>query len=194
MHPSRNQSQTIGVVSIAVLNAGSEFRHPGIMHLSLYFFRFFSSYVKHLSLSRPDSLDEAIALSQTVHGVVGLAHGADEAAEGVDVVLAGDGTAVLVNLGNGDLDRAVILGLDDAVGSAALAGDVAVYRSRNISTSSFFFAYRFWISNWYCVGGFGAALQIDDLATVVLHLDGVVRVFGDVEVVVMRWWDGLVKS
>jgi hypothetical protein len=40
------------------------------------------------------------------------------------VVLALDGTAVLVNLGDGDLDRAVILGLDDAVGGAALAGDV----------------------------------------------------------------------
>ncbi|KAF1737510.1 hypothetical protein CRV24_003128 [Beauveria bassiana] len=83
-------------------------------------------------------LDEAVTLSQAVHGVVGLAHGADEAAEGIDVGLARDGAAVLVNLGDGDLDRAVILGLDDAVGSAALAGDVA----------------------------------IDDLATVVLHLDG----------------------
>lgn len=159
-----------------------------------FFFRFLSSYVKHLSLSRPDGLDEAVTLSQTVHGVVGLAHGADETAEGVDMCLAGNGTAVLVNLGNGDLDRAVILGLDDAVGSAALAGDVAVNRSRNISTPSFFLANRFWISNWYCLGVLGAVLQIDDLATVVLHLDGFVRVFGDVEVVVMRWWDSLVNS
>ncbi len=59
------------------------------------------------------------------------------------MVLAGDGTAVLVNLGNGDLDRAVILGLDDAVGSAALAGDIAVNRGRNISTRYIFFANRF---------------------------------------------------
>lgn len=34
--------------------------------------------------------------------------------------------AVLVNLGDGDLDGGVVVGLDDAVGGAALAGDVAV--------------------------------------------------------------------
>jgi hypothetical protein len=71
----------------------------------------------------PDVLEEAVALGEAVHAVVALAHGADEAAEGVDLVLASV-TAVLVNLGDGDLDRAVVLGLDDAVGRAALAGDV----------------------------------------------------------------------
>jgi hypothetical protein len=79
-----------------------------------------------LSLAAPDVLDEAIALGQAVQGIVGLAHGTDEAAEGVDVVLARDGTARLVNLGDGDLDGGVVLGLDDAVGGRALAGDVAV--------------------------------------------------------------------
>jgi hypothetical protein len=34
--------------------------------------------------------------------------------------------AVLVDFGDGDLDRGVVLGLDDAVGSGALAGDVAM--------------------------------------------------------------------
>jgi hypothetical protein len=71
----------------------------------------------------PDVLEEAVALGEAVHAVVALAHGADEAAEGVDLVLASV-TAVLVNLGDRDLDRAVVLGLDDAVGRAALAGDV----------------------------------------------------------------------
>jgi hypothetical protein len=52
------------------------------------------------------------------------------------VVLAGNGTAVLVNLGNGDLDRAVVHGLDNAVGSAALAGDVATRGIANISIPS----------------------------------------------------------
>lgn len=85
---------------------------------------YFSPHFIPLSLSAPDALDEAVALGQSVEGVVALAHGSDETAEGVDVVLALDGTAVLVNLGDGDLDRAVILGLDDAVGGAALAGDV----------------------------------------------------------------------
>lgn len=78
-----------------------------------------------LSLGAPDVLDKAISLGQSVQGVVALTHRSDEAAEGVDVVLALDGSAVLVNLRNRDLDGAVVLGLDDAVGSAALAGDVA---------------------------------------------------------------------
>lgn len=89
------------------------------------FFRDLQQNGKDLSLSAPDALDETVALGQSVQRVVGLAHGADEAAEGIDVVLAGDGAAVLVNLGDGDLDGAVVLGLDDAVGSAALARDVA---------------------------------------------------------------------
>ena len=41
------------------------------------------------------------------------------------MVLAGDLTAVLVNLSDGDLDGGVVLGLDDAVGGRALPGDVA---------------------------------------------------------------------
>jgi hypothetical protein len=41
-------------------------------------------------------------------------------------------STVLVNLSYGDLDRCVILGLDDAVGCAALAGDVAVIKSVSI--------------------------------------------------------------
>ena len=78
------------------------------------------------ALPAPDVLEETVALGEAVEGVVALTHGADEAAEGVDVVLAGDGAAVLVNLCHGNLNGAVVLGLDDAVGGAALAGDVAV--------------------------------------------------------------------
>lgn len=88
----------------------------------------------HLSLGRPDVLDKAVALGQAVQGIVGLTHGADEAAEGVDVVLAGDSTAGLVHLGDGDLNRSVVLGLDDAVGGRALAGDVAVRKRGWVST------------------------------------------------------------
>lgn len=79
-----------------------------------------------LPLGRPDALHETVALGQAVESVVSLAHGANEAAEGVDVVLAVDLAAGLVNLGNGNLDGAVVLGLDDTVGGRALAGDVAV--------------------------------------------------------------------
>lgn len=81
-----------------------------------------------LSLAAPDALNEAITLSETVEGIVALTHGTDETAEGVDVVLALNSATVLVNLGDGDLDRSVVLGLDDAVGGAALAGDVATIR------------------------------------------------------------------
>lgn len=65
-----------------------------------------------LSLGAPDALDEAITLAETVHGVIRLAHGAHETAESVDVVLASNGAAVLINLGDGDLDGSVVLGLD----------------------------------------------------------------------------------
>lgn len=86
-----------------------------------------------LSLGAPDVLEEAVALGQAVEGVVALAHGADEAAEGVGLVLALDGTAVLVDLGDGDLDGAVVLGLDDAVGRRALPRDVATRRKKFLS-------------------------------------------------------------
>lgn len=81
--------------------------------------------MEHLSLGAPDALEEAVSLGQSVHGVVALAHRSDETAEREDVVLALDGTAVLIDLRDRDLDGAVVLGLDDAVGGAALAGDVA---------------------------------------------------------------------
>jgi hypothetical protein len=79
----------------------------------------------HLSLtaSAPDILQQTISLRQSVQGIVALAHCSYKAAKGVDLALACV-SAVLVNLADGDLDRCVVLGLDDAVGGAALAGDV----------------------------------------------------------------------
>lgn len=77
-------------------------------------------------LSGPDVLQETVTLSEAVEGIVGLAHGADEAGESVDLVLASV-SAVLIDLANGDLDGGVVLGLDDAVGGAALAWDVKVH-------------------------------------------------------------------
>jgi hypothetical protein len=83
------------------------------------------TYISHndLSLRAPDTLEEAVLLGEPVDGVVALAHGADEAAEGVDLVVAGVAT-VLIDLADADLNGAVVLGLDDAAGGAALAGDV----------------------------------------------------------------------
>jgi len=73
----------------------------------------------------PDALEEAIFLCKPVQAVVGFAHCAHETAESIALVLASV-AAVLVNLSDTDLDGGVILGLDDAAGGAALAGDVAV--------------------------------------------------------------------
>ena len=87
----------------------------------------------------PDTLEVTVPLGEAVHAVVALAHGADEAAKSVDLVLASV-TAVLVNLGDGDLDRAVVLGLDDAVGRAALAGDVPAQEKPQVSINALFLA------------------------------------------------------
>ena len=65
--------------------------------------------------SAPDALEEAILLCEPVQAVVALAHGAYEAAEGIDLVVAGV-AAVLINLADADLDGGVVLGLDDASG------------------------------------------------------------------------------
>lgn len=80
-----------------------------------------------MASSRPDVLQVSITLGKAVEGVVALAARADEAAQSVRLVLAGV-AAVLVNLADGDLHRGVVVGLDDAVGCAALAGHVAVGR------------------------------------------------------------------
>lgn len=87
-----------------------------------------------LSLGAPDILEETVALGESVQGVVALAHGTDEARESIDDVLTGNGPAVLVDFGDGDLARAVVLGLDDAVGGRALAGDVAVVGEKKLAT------------------------------------------------------------
>jgi hypothetical protein len=77
-----------------------------------------------LSARAPYALQETVSLCEAVDAVVALAHGTHEAAEGVRLVLASV-PAVLADLADGDLDRGVVLGLDDAVRRAALAGDVA---------------------------------------------------------------------
>lgn len=73
----------------------------------------------------PDVLEVTVTLGEAVEGVVTLTAGTDEAAESVGLVLTSV-TAVLVNLADGQLDGGVVVGLDDAVGGAALARHVAV--------------------------------------------------------------------
>jgi hypothetical protein len=111
-----------------------------------------------LALRAPDALQEPVALCEAVEGVVALAHGADEAGESIDNVLALDGAAVLIDLGDGDLAGPVVLGLDNAARRRALAGDVT--GGASVSTSS------------CALLGVSGDSQVDDLATVVLHFDG----------------------
>lgn len=122
---------------------------------------------RNLSLGRPDALEESIALGESVHRVVALAHGANEAGESIDNVLTSNGAAVLVNLGDGDLARAVILGLDDTVGGRALAGDVTGGRNRRLAQN------KRPISKLAAFNpARGRRLQVDDFTTVVLHFCG----------------------
>jgi hypothetical protein len=80
---------------------------------------------KNLPRRAPDALEEAVLLCEPVETVVALTHGADEAAEGVDLVVTGV-AAVLVNLANADLDGSVVLGLDDTSGGRLGAISIAV--------------------------------------------------------------------
>jgi len=86
-----------------------------------------NSQICNLSLaaSAPYVLQQTISLCQSVQGIVALAHRSYETAKGVDLALACEST-ILINLADGDLDRGVVLGLDDAVGGRAFSWDVAV--------------------------------------------------------------------
>lgn len=68
----------------------------------------------------------ALLLRETVERVIALTGGTNEAGEREVDRLAGDDTAVLVNLTNGDLNGSVVLGLDKAAGRSALARNVKV--------------------------------------------------------------------
>lgn len=110
---------------------------------------FFLPQARRLSGSAPDVLEVAVTLSEAVDAVVRLAHGADEAAESVGLGLAGE-SAVLIDLCDGDLDGTVVLGLDDAVGGAALAGDVTAACE---NMSAFLLCFFFCLRLCMCVSG-----------------------------------------
>jgi hypothetical protein len=93
----------------------------------------------HLPGRAPDALEEAILLCEPVEAVVALAHGADEAAQGVGLVLAGV-AAVLVNLADADLDGGVVLGLDDASGGRLEGISIAIGSSFGDLASTHAFA------------------------------------------------------
>jgi hypothetical protein len=83
-----------------------------------------TSYLS-LAAGAPDALEVAVTLGEAIQGVVTLTTSTDEAAQSICLVLTGV-PAVLVNLSDRDLDGRVVVGLDDTVGGAALAGDVEI--------------------------------------------------------------------
>ena len=77
-----------------------------------------------LATSTPNVLQQTIPLCQPVQRVIALTHRPDKTAECVNLTLACEPT-VVVNFANRDLDRRVVLGLDNAVGCAAFARNIA---------------------------------------------------------------------
>ena len=73
----------------------------------------------------PHALQEPVLLRQPVHAVVALGSRSYESTQSIDLVLAGV-SSILVHFAEADLHGGVVFGFDDAVGCAALAGDVAV--------------------------------------------------------------------
>ena len=80
-----------------------------------------------LIVPAPHCLQESIALRKPIQAVIAFTSGTHKSTHGVYVVLPGV-TAVLVDLGNADLDRCVVFGLNDAVGGAAFSRDVTVWQ------------------------------------------------------------------
>lgn len=70
---------------------------------------------------RVAAIRTALLLEDTVERVIALSLVANGTADGHIVHLAGDDLAVVVDLGNGDLDRSVVLGLNQAASGSALA-------------------------------------------------------------------------
>jgi hypothetical protein len=74
----------------------------------------------------PHLREKATLLSQPVQRVVRLAHCPNKPAKREVGVLSWNGAAVVVDVGDGDLDGTMVIGADQAVGCAALARDIAV--------------------------------------------------------------------
>lgn len=73
-----------------------------------------------------NSILTALFGSEPVQRVVALSCPADESRHGEDGRGSLDHSSILVDVGDGNLDGSVVLGLDDAAGSGALSWDVEV--------------------------------------------------------------------
>jgi len=82
------------------------------------------SYGK-LSLCRPDILQQSITLSQSVEAIVALCARPNVSTQRVRDVLSSV-SSLVVNFAHVDLNRAVVVRLDDTASRRALSGDVEV--------------------------------------------------------------------
>jgi hypothetical protein len=122
-----------------------------------------------LQTSAPYVLQQTISLRQSVQRIVALAHCSYEAAESINLGLACE-SSTLINLSDGDLNRCVVLGLDDAVGCAALAGDVAEeIQEKSASTFLTKVISAVALGRWEYI-------QVNEFSLVVLHVCGVLTV------------------
>ena len=85
-----------------------------------------SSYSIFIFLTgvRPNVLQQTIVLSQTVQRVIGFTSGSNVTGQSVSDVFTWNGAAFFINLGNVDLNRSVVIGFDDSVGSRTLSWNI----------------------------------------------------------------------
>ena len=77
--------------------------------------------------------DDSVLLCQSVDAVIGLAHSADGSADGIGLVRASHSSGRLVDVGEVELDRSVILCSDDSVTRGeVLARDVQIHELSSI--------------------------------------------------------------
>ena len=103
---------------------------------------FFFSFLILLTRVRPDVLQQTVVLSKSVQGVISLTSGSNVTGKSVSDVLTWDSVAILIDLGDVDLDRGVVLSLDDSVGSRALSWNVKL----DLDTKSYDLMERFKLS------------------------------------------------
>lgn len=85
-----------------------------------------SSYSIFIFLTgvRPNVLQQTIVLSQTVQRIIRFTSGSNVTGQSVGNVLTWDSTSFFINLSDVDLNRCVVISLDDSVGSRTFSWNV----------------------------------------------------------------------
>lgn len=81
-------------------------------------------YKGFLTRVRPDIVDQTVLLGQSVDLVVSLTSGSNETGQCVQGVGVWDSSTFFVDISDCNLDRCMVLSLDDSVGSRTLSWNV----------------------------------------------------------------------